>query len=78
MTRGHKENQPPRAGGDRRAVKCSQYLQTGECLPCRTIASFSIAKASPAASGIAVEPYELLLRKSLVVRVCTGSKLHQN
>lgn len=37
VARGHKENQPPRAGGDERAVKCSQRLQAGERLPCRTI-----------------------------------------
>lgn len=67
MARGHKENQPPRAGGDRRAVKRSQQLQAGERLPCRTITSFSIAKASLAASGTAVESYELLLRKTFVV-----------
>lgn len=68
VAHGHKENQPPRAGGDRRAVKRSRQLQAGECLPCRTVTSFLIAKASPAASGTAVESYELLLRRSFVVR----------
>lgn len=67
VARGHKANQPPRAGGDRRAVKPSWPLQAGECRPCRTVTSFSIATASPEASGTAVESYELSLRRSFVV-----------
>ena len=62
-----KKTSHPELGGDRRAVKPSQQLQAGECLPCRTITSFSIAKASAAASGTAAESYELLLRRSFVV-----------
>lgn len=61
----HKEKQPPRAGGDRGAIKLSQQLQAGQCLPCRTISSFGAAKDSLPASGPAAESCELFIKKEL-------------